>query len=116
VPRNNHPRCVRHSFLLGLALGLGWTSTAGAAEPWSDPDPPQEWRRFPLGDFGFRGGAEYRAQFVYVNPISLNTESARETSWIEHRLRVDAGADWRDKIRIVFSADVLDGVLWGDKR
>jgi hypothetical protein len=83
-------------------------------EPWSDPDPPAPPRRFVLGDFGFRGGAEYRAQFIYVNPISLNTENARAVSWIEHRLRLDAGGDWRDKIRIVLSADVLDGVLWGD--
>jgi hypothetical protein len=83
-------------------------------EPWSDADPPAPPRRFALGDFGFRGGAEYRAQFVYVNPISLNTENARQVSWIEHRLRLDAGGDWRDKVRIVLSADVLDGVLWGD--
>jgi hypothetical protein len=85
-----------------------------SVEPWSDADPPSEWRRYALGDFGFRAGAEYRAQLVYVNPISLNTDNAGETSWIQHRLRVDAGADWRDKIRLVFSMDVLDGVLWGD--
>jgi hypothetical protein len=83
-------------------------------EPWSDPDPPAEPKRFPLGDFGFRGGAEYRAQFVHINPISLNTENARELSFIESRLRLDAQGDWRDKIRIAFSADVLDGMLWGD--
>src|SRR5580704_10976153 len=83
-------------------------------EPWSDPDPPAPPRRLVLRDLGFRGGAEYRAQFIYVNPISLNTENARAVSWIEHRLRLDAGGDWRDKIRIVLSADVLDGVLWGD--
>ena len=51
---------------------------------------------------------------MYVNPISLNTQNAAETSWIEHRLRLDGAADWRDKIRVVFSADVFDGVLWGD--
>src|SRR6185295_2296713 len=84
------------------------------AEPWSDNDPAREPRRFALGNFGFRGGAEYRAQLVYVNPISLNTENAREVSWIEHRLRLDGTADYKDKIRIVFSSDVLDGVLWGD--
>lgn len=92
----------------------GGEPSPASAEPWSDADPPREPRRFAIGDFGFRGGAEYRAQLVYVNPISLNTESARETSWIEHRLRVDGAADYKDKIRIVFSSDVLDGVLWGD--
>jgi hypothetical protein len=97
----------------GLTLGLS-APPARAAEPWSDADPDHEPRRFALGDFGFRGGAEYRAQLVYVNPISLNTENARETSWIEHRLRLEGTADWRDKIRIVFSTDVLSGVLWGD--
>ncbi len=107
---------MRNRALLAACLALQLTSAAEAraVEPWSDPDPPAEPRRFALGDFGFRGGAEYRAQLVYINPISLNTESARETSWIEHRLRLDTTIDWRDKIRIVFSTDVLSGVLWGD--
>lgn len=100
---------------LGVALGVALSPTPSrAAEPWSDADPPGEWHRYALGDFGFRAGAEYRAQFTYVNPISLNTENARQVSWLEHRLRLDAGADWRDTVRIVFSADVLEGVLWGD--
>jgi hypothetical protein len=83
-------------------------------EPWSDRDPVDEGKRYALGDFGFRAGAEYRAQFLYINPISLNTENAREVSWIEHRLRADLGVDYKDKVRFVFSADVLDGVMWGD--
>jgi hypothetical protein len=86
----------------------------GAVEPWSDADPKGEWQRYAIGRFGFRANAEYRAQLVYVNPISLNTENARETSWIEHRLRLDAGVDFRDKVRAVVSMDVLDGVMWGD--
>ncbi len=103
------------ALLLAACLALGLTSTASrAAEPWSDPDPPADPRRYAFGDFGFRGGAEYRAQLVYINPISLNTENAREASWLEHRLRLDAAADWHDKIRVVFSTDVLSGVLWGD--
>ncbi len=83
-------------------------------EPWSDPDPPALPRRYALGDFGFRGGAEYRAQGVYVDPIALNSISARRVGWIEHRLRLDATVDYLDKIRIVGSVDVLDGALWGD--
>ena len=59
-------------------------------------------------------GAEYRAQFVYINPIALNSETTRRVSWIEHRLRLDAAVDYKDKVKIVTSADVLDGVLWGD--
>lgn len=117
-----NPCLLAVCFALGLAIDAvtpaaraqGYSPTPAHAEPWSDPDPPAEPRRFALGDFGFRGGAEYRAQLVYINPISLNTENARATSWIEHRLRLDAAADWHDKIRIVFSTDVLDGVLWGD--
>jgi hypothetical protein len=104
---------------LGKALSvtaalLSLAAPARAVEPWSDADPKDEPRRYALGDFGFRAGAEYRAQFVYVNPISLNTENAREVSWLEHRLRADLGVDYKDKIRLVFSSDVLDGVLWGD--
>src|SRR5262249_5913129 len=104
----------RLGLALALALPLAAAPRARAAEPWSDADPSTEPHRYVFGQFGFRGGAEYRAQLVYVNPISLNTENARETSWIEHRLRADVGADWRDKIRVVFSSDVLSGVLWGD--
>ena len=87
---------------------------ARAVEPWSDADPADESKRYTLGDFGFRAGAEYRAQLTYVNPLSLNTENARELSIIEHRLRTDLSVDYKDKVRLVFSSDVLDGVLWGD--
>jgi len=87
---------------------------ARAQEPWTDPDPNQPAKRYSRGDFGFRGGAEYRAQWLYVHPISLNTETARNVSMIQQRLRLDATADYQDKIRIVFSADALDGDLFGD--
>jgi len=97
-----------------IAAALSLSAAAAAVEPWSDADPKDEPRRYSLGDFGFRAAAEYRAQLVYVNPISLNTENAREVSWIEHRLRADLGVDYKDKIRLVFSSDLLDGVLWGD--
>lgn len=99
--------------LLALAAPAAAADPKPAVEPWSDADIPEA-RRIALGDFGFRPGAEYRAQFVYINPISLNTENAREVSYIEHRLRLDLGFDWKDKIHIVTSTDVLDGVMWGD--
>lgn len=99
---------------LASLVTLATAAPARAVEPWSDDDPKDEWRRYALGKFGLRAGAEYRAQLTYINPISLNTENAREVSFIEHRLRVDAGADYQDKIRVVLSADVLDGVMWGD--
>lgn len=107
---------MRRSPLLALALAT-FTATASAdVEPWSDPDPPAPPARQPFGDgtYGFRGGAEYRANALYINPISLNTEDNRRVHWIEHRLRLDATLDYQDKIKIVTSADVLDGVLWGD--
>jgi hypothetical protein len=91
-----------------------FSGLALAEEPWSDADPPEPHSRHALGDIGFRGGAEYRANWLYINPISLNSEQDRRASWIEHRLRVDAAFDYKDKIRIVSSADILDGVLWGD--
>ena len=83
-------------------------------EPWTDADPLQPLVRHAQGDFGFRAGAEYRAQWLLVEPISLNTETARNVSMIQQRLRLDATADYLDKIKIVFSTDVLDGDLWGD--
>lgn len=83
-------------------------------EPWIDKEPNGPPKRQALGDFGFRGGAEYRAQYTYVYPISLNTETARNLSFIDQRLRLDATADYKDAVHIVFSGDMLDGVLWGD--
>ncbi len=83
-------------------------------EPWTDTDPEKPPERFPLGDVGFMVGAEYRAQGTYINPISLNTINERRLAFIEHRLRLDAGVDYDEKVRIVTSIDVLDGVLWGD--
>lgn len=84
-------------------------------EPWSDPDPSEPRVRHPLGDsFGLRIGAEYRAQLTTITPLALNDATDPDASWIEHRLRFDAAGDYRDKVRIVGSLDVFDGVLWGD--
>jgi hypothetical protein len=92
------------------------SSANAQQEAWSDPDPRTPGQRYPLfgGRIGVRGGAEYRANALYVNPIALNSESGRRVGWIEHRLRLDFGVDYNDKVRITTSADVLDGALWGD--
>lgn len=107
----------RTSALIGL-LGLAWSawsSDARAVEPWSDADPVGPPARHALTeDIGFRGGAEYRANAVAVRPIDVNGTRDRNFSALEHRLRLDAGIDWQDKVRLVTSVDVLDGVLWGD--
>jgi hypothetical protein len=88
---------------------------ASAVEPWSDADPAAPPERHAVGeDYGLRAGAEYRANWLYVNPVSLNSERERRLSWLEHRLRLEGTVDWHEKVRIVASADVLDGALWGD--
>ncbi len=91
-----------------------WPCVAQAQEPWTDQDPKTPPVHYTRGDFGIRTGAEYRAQWLYVHALSLNTESARNLSVIQNRLRLDLTGDFRDKVRIVGSADVLDGDLWGD--
>jgi len=110
-------RSSKHA-LFAAALGaglLGTTSPARAVEPWSDADPQGPPTRFPLGaSTGFRGGAEYRANATAIRPLDLNSVRERNYGVIEHRLRLDAGIDWEDKVRLVTSVDVLDGVLWGD--
>ena len=83
-------------------------------EPWSDADPPSPRVRHPMGDFGVRAAIEYRAQLLHINNLSPTTETARNLEWLEHRLRADAALDYRDKVKVVFSADALDGTLWGD--
>lgn len=91
------------------------TKPAAAVEPWADPDPPGPPSRQTLGaSLGFRGGAEYRANGVGIKPLDLNSTRDKNFGVIEHRLRLDAGLDWEDKVRLVTSTDILDGVLWGD--
>ena len=102
---------VRRAVAVAALLFAG---SARAQEPWTDHDPDQPSKHYTRGDFGFRGGAEYRAQWLYVHPISLNPETARNVSMIQQRLRLDAAVDYLDKIKIVFSADALDGDLFGD--
>jgi hypothetical protein len=87
---------------------------AHAGEPWVDADPGKPPVRTAFGDYGIRPAAEYRANWLYVNPISLNTANDRRASWIEHRVRLDGTIDYQDKVKLVLSSDVLDGVMWGD--
>ena len=107
---------IRQAISAGLFLGLlAWGARAEAIEPWSDPDPPAPPTRVPLsGSVGFKGGVEYRANGVMVRPIDLASTTNRSFSTIEHRLRLDAGLDYEEKVRLHTSVDVLDGVLWGD--
>lgn len=109
IPRN---AALRSALLAAAAITFAGVAHAG--EPWIDDDPSAPPKHYTRGDFGFRGGAEYRAQWLYVHPLSLNTETAKNLSMIQQRLRLDATVDYLDKIRIVFSADTLDGDLFGD--
>jgi hypothetical protein len=100
--------------LLALA-GVLAASPAAAVEPWSDADPAGPPPRLSLSpSYGFRGRAEYRANGVAVRPLDLATTGPRHFSVIEHRLRLDGGIDYEDKVRLVTSWDVLDSVMWGD--
>ncbi len=99
---------------LVLALVLAAPTARAAPEPWSDDDPPAPPARLSLGDVGFRGGAEYRAQATYVNPLDLSSETSYRAFFIQDRLRLDAAIDYKDTIRLTTSIDALDGVLWGD--
>ncbi len=98
-----------------LAVALALTSTpAFALEPWSDPDPDEPAKRYEIGGIGVSAEAEYRGQFTYVSPLSLTTEDQRLYNTFEHRLRVGATIDYQEKVKLVSSFDVADGVLWGD--
>lgn len=99
-----------------VPLALAFSTAANATEPWSDPDPDPASppRRLALSDIGVRGGAEYRAQLLYVNPISLNSVADRRIGAIDHRLRLDLGVDYKELVSLHTSVDALSGVLWGD--
>ena len=98
----------------GAILFAASEARATSPEPWSDSDPTSPPTRYELGDFGVRGGAEYRANLLYINPLDLTAESNRKINVIEHRLRLDGTIDWMDKVRLTASVDAMDGVLWGD--
>lgn len=105
----------KRQWMVGAALFAGlWASPASAQEPWIDNDPSGPKERFAVKEFGFRVGAEYRAQMTHIQPVSLNTVTDKDLSFIDHRLRLDAAVDYMDKVRIVTSMDALSGVLWGD--
>jgi hypothetical protein len=97
-----------------MLSALATTRAASAGEPWSDEDPAEPPTRTAFGEYGFRGGAEYRAQYLYINPIDPSSPTYKRINWIEQRLRLDATVDWQDKVKLVLSSDVLDGTLWGD--
>lgn len=58
--------------------------------------------------------AEYRVETVYLNPIALNGTLADSMSYTQQRLRLDAGLQVPDLLRIVTQFDFLNGVLFGD--
>ncbi len=102
---------------LPLTATLAVSRPAAAGEPWSDPDPPEPPARLTLtpdSHFGFRGAAEYRVNALAISPLDLQGTTDKNLQIIEQRLRLDAGVDYDDKVHIFASADLLDGVLWGD--
>ena len=106
---------MRAPSLFAIAIALSAPALPVLAEePWSDNDPNKPMERLEVGDFGFIGAAEYRAQGTYINPISLNTIDQRRIAWIDHRLRLEGGVDYDQKVKLFTSIDVLSGVLWGD--
>lgn len=102
------------TLLAVVATALSTTAARADPSPWTDNDPAAPPSRFAFGDYGFRGGAEYRANWAYVNPVALTSENDRKLDYVEQRLRLDGTFDYQDKIKITTSIDALDGVLWGD--
>jgi hypothetical protein len=99
---------------LCAAASFAFVAPAAAAEPWSDADPPAPPERTVVGDYGFRGAAEYRANALAITPLSINGASGENLRWVEHRLRLGGSVDWKEKVKLVVSTDLLDGTLWGD--
>ncbi len=106
-------RIAVRRILLGVALFL-FAPSVYAIEPWADPDPADPEQRYEIGAIGVSANAEYRAQYTFVNPIALNSETDRRFSQIEHRGRFGVTIDYDQVVKMTTSVDVLDGVLWGD--
>lgn len=104
----------RWSAALALICVLSASEARADPAPWVDNDGMGEPSRQEFGDYGVSANAEYRANWLYVNPINLNGTTNRRASWIEHRLRLDGQVDYQEKVRLVLSMDALNGTLWGD--
>ena len=100
--------------LCAATLLVSATAQATDPEPWTDDDGRDQPRREEFGEYGARFDGEYRANWLYINPINLAGERNRKASWIEHRLRLNTTIDFQDKVRFVTSVDALNGTLWGD--
>ncbi len=105
---------VRWSAALALVLVFSASAAHADPEPWVDDDGLGKPSRQEFGDYGLSMNAEYRANWLYVNPVNLNGTTNRRASWIEHRLRLGGQVDYQEKVRLVFSMDALNGTLWGD--
>jgi hypothetical protein len=95
------------------AVLLSSGPAARATEPWDDRH-ELESNRHEFGDYGLVADAEYRAIWLYINPIALNSVTHRRASWIEHRLRIDTAIDYDERVALHLSLEGLDGTLWGD--
>lgn len=104
---------MRRCLAAAVALLLAPPAWAEGA-PWVDYDGLGTPERHQFGETGVQLGAEYRANWMYVNPIDINGVKHRRASWIEHRLRLDSTIDYEEKVRLVTSFEILDGTLWGD--
>jgi hypothetical protein len=105
-------RRAARPLLVGAAL-LVHGPLATASEPWAERDESAS-TRHEFGDYGLTADAEYRAVWLYVDPVALSSTSQRRASWIEHRVRLDTQLDYDEKVTLNLSIDGLDGVLWGD--
>lgn len=106
---------MRSLLVVGLVTFLSAPAWAAEPEPWVDPDPDGPPERHELADdYGISVEAEYRAQWTYIDPILLASETNRRFNNIEHRGRITLEGDYREKIKIHLSMDLLDSVLWGD--
>lgn len=115
--RDRRAATIVRTIALALVSGLGISAPRAASaspEPWSDDDPIAPPTRQSVGDYGFRGAAEYRAQSTFVDPLDLSSETESQAFWITHRLRLDGAVDYLDRVKLTTSVDMLDGVLWGD--
>lgn len=98
-----------------LTMAVAWAPPVAAQnEPWTDDDGLGAPKRHDFDGTGVTAGAEYRANWLYVNPIDLSGVKHRRASWIEHRLRLDGQLDYDEKVKLIVSVDALDGTLWGD--
>jgi len=96
-----------HRFAATALVAMGCLASSSA---WAQAIPEDTKKSSELFDIN----AQYRTRMMRIEPLELSGTQARQTNWIEQRLRLDGSLSQPKVGSLTFQIDALDGVLFGD--